>query len=84
MTYETSAAPFLAVNSLFKIAGNSEEERIAKIIKEDFYMDDLMTGADSIEECQPLAAAAKDHLSKFNFPLRKWLPNNGAATINNY
>lgn len=41
----------------------------------DFYMDDLMTGADSIEECCKLQEEIISILDSAKLPLRKWCSN---------
>ncbi|XP_004524230.1 uncharacterized protein LOC101459575 [Ceratitis capitata] len=48
VTFGTASAPYLAVRTLFEIANkySSENKWLQIIIKEDFYMDDLMTGGD--------------------------------------
>ncbi|XP_043867339.1 uncharacterized protein LOC122757838 [Drosophila mojavensis] len=53
VTYGTSAAPFLAVRCLQELANQhcQGNNQLMRTIKEDFYMDDLITGGDSIEDC---------------------------------
>ncbi|XP_036335364.1 uncharacterized protein LOC118745796 [Rhagoletis pomonella] len=48
VTYGTASAPFLATRTLQEIAKSCEPYNylLSNIIKNDFYMDDLMTGAD--------------------------------------
>lgn len=79
VTYGTASAPFLAVRSLIKIAEDCNEERVKKVIEEDFYMDDLMTGADSVQECSEIKQKVEQQLMKFGFHLRKWLTNNSSV-----
>uniref|UniRef100_A0A0A1WIS4 RNA-directed RNA polymerase n=1 Tax=Zeugodacus cucurbitae TaxID=28588 RepID=A0A0A1WIS4_ZEUCU len=68
VTYGTASASYLAVRKLIEIANKCPNKKLQKIIKEDFYMDDLMTGADSVQE--------------FGFHLRKWLSNHNSITEN--
>lgn len=51
MTYGTTATPFLAIRSLYQCGIDNEKQFPieARIIKEDFYVDDLLTGTDSRE-----------------------------------
>lgn len=52
ITYGTTAAPFLAIQCLFQLAEENtiEYPTEADIIKNNFYVDDMMTGSESIEE----------------------------------
>ncbi|XP_037929250.1 uncharacterized protein LOC119663716, partial [Teleopsis dalmanni] len=52
VTYGTASVPCLAVRTLVEIANNCSNKKLAEIIKEDFYMDDLLTGADTVTECK--------------------------------
>jgi hypothetical protein len=51
VTYGTASAPFLAIRSLHQITHNNMQaySEASLIIISDFYVDDLFTGADSIE-----------------------------------
>lgn len=81
VTYGTSAAPFLAVRTLFNIADRlNGDDTIKEVIKQDFYMDDLMTGADTVENCKYVMAAVATQLNKYHFNLRKWLSNDREIT----
>ncbi|XP_037930181.1 uncharacterized protein LOC119664905, partial [Teleopsis dalmanni] len=76
VTYGTAAAPFLAVRTLHQIADESEENKdIKNSIKKEFYMDDLMTGANSISECRHKINKINKTLSLRGFQLRKWMSN---------
>ena len=52
VTYGTTSAPYLAVRTLIQIAEDEKTRypQMERIIKKDFYMDDLLTGADTKEE----------------------------------
>ncbi|KAJ8946661.1 hypothetical protein NQ314_008833 [Rhamnusium bicolor] len=52
VAYGTTTAPFLAVRSSYQCGINNETQFPAEshIIKEDFYVDDLLTGPDSREQ----------------------------------
>ncbi|XP_039969957.1 uncharacterized protein LOC120781801 [Bactrocera tryoni] len=62
VTYGTASAPYLAVRTLFEIANKCPNKRLQTLIKEDFYMDDLMTGADSVKQCQAIQEGISNHL----------------------
>ncbi|XP_053968405.1 uncharacterized protein LOC128869828 [Anastrepha ludens] len=78
VTYGTASAPFLATRTLQEIAKSCEPYNylLSNIIKNDFYMDDLMTGADSINECKIIQFEISKQLQKCGFHLRKWMSNN--------
>ncbi|XP_004521959.1 uncharacterized protein LOC101458740 [Ceratitis capitata] len=84
VTYGTASAPYLAARTLFEIANkcSSENKWLQKIIKEDFYMDDLMTGGDSVNQCIMIQKEIRKHLQLFGFHLRKWLSNFNNITKN--
>lgn len=52
VTYGTASAPFLATNTLNSLANEVKKEapEAANIMKKDFYVDDLMTGAQTVEK----------------------------------
>ncbi|XP_059225962.1 uncharacterized protein LOC131998022 [Stomoxys calcitrans] len=76
VTFGTASAPFLAVRTLMQIAKECADTKVKQIIEEDFYMDDLLTGADTIEECLQLRFKISRHLEGYGFHLRKWCSNN--------
>ncbi len=57
VTYGTAAAPFLAVRTLQEIGNiyRKTNENVHDVINNDFYMDDLMTGGHTIQECKKIA-----------------------------
>ncbi|GBN08975.1 hypothetical protein AVEN_163246-1 [Araneus ventricosus] len=56
VTYGTACAPFLAMRTLLQLAQDYEKSfpDTAKVIGENFYLDDLLTGADSVPEARRL------------------------------
>lgn len=78
VTYGTSAAPFLAVQTLMDIAKNAEENfpEASQIIRRDFYMDDLMGSAANLEQATKLQTDISNILAKAGLQLRKWSSNN--------
>ncbi|XP_055922824.1 uncharacterized protein LOC129953606, partial [Eupeodes corollae] len=77
VTYGTTSAPFLAVRSLQQVALESALSHpvASSIILNDFYVDDVMTGADSIDEVIKLQADLVELLKSAGFHLRKWTTN---------
>lgn len=77
ITYGTASAPFLAVRCLYEIADEYKAiyPRASEIIKRDFYVDDLLTGASSPSELIQLQNEINTILRAAGFELRKWLCN---------
>lgn len=77
VTYGTTPAPFLAIRTLFQLADDEEANfpLASKIIKRDFYVDDLLSGADTIKETIKLRNDLLTVTARGGFTLRKWQSN---------
>ncbi|KAJ8957167.1 hypothetical protein NQ318_007727 [Aromia moschata] len=77
ITYGTASAPFLAVRCIFELAGKCEDKcpNAAKVIWQDFYVDDLITGSSSLELLKQTCVDVLKVLESGQFPLRKWITN---------
>ena len=77
VTYGTACASYLAVRCLKQLAIDEQERfpEAAAILKRDFYMDDLHTGADSIEKAETLKRELINLLRVGGFNLRQWASN---------
>jgi hypothetical protein len=77
VTYGTACAPFLAVRSLQQLAHeNIQNYSLAsKIILRDFYMDDLLTGTNSLNEAIQIRDEITSILKGGGFQLCKWTSN---------
>jgi len=51
----------------------------AKIVRRDFYVDDLISDWDSVEEVRENRRQVKELLSRGHFPIFKWFSNESAA-----
>lgn len=71
VTYGTSSAPFLSVRCLFELADSCDDELITKIIKHDFYVDDLCTGHHDPEKLKYILKSIKNTLNTAQMNLRK-------------
>lgn len=76
VTYGTASAPFLAIRSLFHIADSCSNVEITQIIKQDFYMNDLINGSETIERAQYIRHSIQTQLLNYGFNLRKRMSNN--------
>ena len=74
VTFGVSASPFLAVRTLHQTADDhgGDYPRVTQHIKESFYVDDFLGGADSTEEAIQLFHNLRRILQKGGFDLRKW------------
>lgn len=77
LTYGTTPASFIAMKCLDVIAQDIKNEfpDAARAIKSNFYMDDLMTGANTIDAAIELQEQIHSSLLKYCFPLRKYVSN---------
>ncbi|XP_062713590.1 uncharacterized protein LOC134290461 [Aedes albopictus] len=77
VTYGTASAPYLATKCLQTLAedGTTTHPIGSKVVKKDFYVDDMLSGADSIEEAKQLVAETIDLTNSAGFILRKWRSN---------
>lgn len=77
VTYGTSSAPYLAIRTLHQLARDEKEAHpeAAKIILNDFYVDDVATGADNEDQAKFLYQQLKQTLQNGGFNLRKWSSN---------
>ncbi|XP_055524492.1 uncharacterized protein LOC129718097 [Wyeomyia smithii] len=77
VTYGTASAPYLATKCLKRLAelDGSKYPAAAKVLAEDFYVDDMMSGTDSIDEGVRLCASMQALLNGGGFTLRKWSSN---------
>ncbi|XP_065079783.1 uncharacterized protein LOC135702685 [Ochlerotatus camptorhynchus] len=80
VTYGTSSAPYLVTRCLKKCAEEGEETHpvAANAIKNNFYVDDMLTGAHSVKEGQQLCTDILSLLDSAGFNLRKLHSNQPA------
>ena len=77
VTYGTTPAAYIATKCLQVLADENHEKfpKAAHAIKHDFYMDDLLTGAKSVETAIEMQHTIHEILGKAHFPLRKYVSN---------
>lgn len=77
VTFGTACAPYLAVKTLHQVANDEGENHpvAADTIRKDFYMDDLMSGQDTVPEAVVVAKDVKAILERGGFTLQKWASN---------
>jgi len=89
LTYGTAPASYLATRCLLHLADQyaSRFSFGSVCLKQDFYVDDMLTGADTIEEAQLIREEITQILSLGAFELSKWASNEpellrSAGTLN--
>ncbi|XP_047020044.1 uncharacterized protein LOC124630274 isoform X2 [Helicoverpa zea] len=75
VTYGTASAPFLSVRCLKQLGIESSDPEIRRVVTEDFYVDDLLTGNDDRLVLLQLCKNIQSTLQAGCFPLRKWVYN---------
>lgn len=77
VTYGTSAAAYLAIRCLYQLGVecSSTAPLIADVIKNHFYVDDMLSGGNTIEEVIFIANEVSRLLKGGGFVLRKWASN---------
>nr|XP_012152412.1 PREDICTED: uncharacterized protein LOC105664083 [Megachile rotundata] len=77
VTYGTASAPFLATRVLRQVGIDNLEDfpTASRVIMNDFYVDDLLTGAETSSDIKQLKHELSSILESAGFPLRKWATN---------
>ncbi|XP_037909904.1 uncharacterized protein LOC119650835 [Hermetia illucens] len=77
VTYGTSSAPYLATRCLEKLASENATKYPlgCEVLRRDFYMDDLMSGANNLTTAKEIQRQLVTVLKKGGFKLRKWSSN---------
>ncbi|XP_077292805.1 uncharacterized protein LOC143915858 [Arctopsyche grandis] len=77
VTYGTACASFLATRCLRALADEHRAEfpEASTVLSRDFYVDDLLSGASSVQELTKLAEQINYILARAGLPLRKWASN---------
>ncbi|XP_058449095.1 uncharacterized protein LOC131429062 [Malaya genurostris] len=77
VTYGTASAPYLATRCLKKLGEDSVTTHpiAARIVQEDFYVDDLLSGTNSTAEAKELVNEVIQLTDTAGFTLRKWNSN---------
>ncbi|CAK1600373.1 unnamed protein product [Parnassius mnemosyne] len=77
VTFGTAAAPYLAVRSIHQLADDEGDRypRGSAVVKNSFYMDELMTGHEDLSEIKQICDEVKNLLKKGGFQMQKWSSN---------
>ncbi|XP_062535150.1 uncharacterized protein LOC134204338 [Armigeres subalbatus] len=77
VTYGTASAPYLATRCLKKLGEDCATTHpvASDVILHDFYVDDMLSGADNIKEAKLLVKQVEEVTNSAGFILRKWNSN---------
>lgn len=77
VTYGTACAPYLATRTLKQLASDEAKNfpLASKVLCEDFYMDDCLSGADNLQKFTELGRQLTELLSRGGMNLHKWCSN---------
>ena len=80
VTYGVSSAPFLALCTLVQLAKDEASNYLLAsiVLSNSTYIDDILAGAESVEEALSLQSELIDLLKQGGFELRKWAANHCA------
>ncbi|XP_052750894.1 uncharacterized protein LOC128200635 [Galleria mellonella] len=77
VTYGVSSAPYQALRTIAQVAENSATEfpSGSAVLSRDIYVDDVVSGAESVEKALSIRSELTKMLSSNGFHLRKWTSN---------
>ncbi|XP_011165208.1 uncharacterized protein LOC105199705 [Solenopsis invicta] len=77
VTYGTASAPFLAIRCLHQLAIENQDKypETSDIIRNDFYVDDLLSGGEDVDTVRKLKNELTEILQSAGFQLHKWSTN---------
>lgn len=77
VTYGVSSAPYLALRTLLQLAEEEKSNfpRASEILKNDTYVDDIVSGCSSVKDAISLQGELTNLLKKGGFQLHKWATN---------
>jgi hypothetical protein len=77
VTYGLACSPYLAIRCLHEVAkvNSSQYPTVAEVIERDFYVDDLITGADTVDAAVKMRDQITTLLASSGFDLRKFTSN---------
>lgn len=84
VTYGTTSAPYLSMRCIRQLAYECDDKNISRIILEDFYIDDFLSGSNYKSELSDICKKVSDVCSSGCFPLRKWIFNSPDITFNTH
>ena len=74
--YGITSAAFSSVKELVEVGNGCPNVEIVEAIRNNFYVDDYLSGTASIEAAKERVQTLCDELTKYDFQLRKWPSSN--------
>lgn len=75
VTYGIASSAYHSIRSLQESAKYTNDDLVKAKILKDFYVDDLLSGADSFEMAKRIQDGVNETLANCQFSLRKWISN---------
>lgn len=84
VTFGVSSAPYLAIRTLHQLASDESQKfpKASDVTLNDFYVDDLMSGCDTIDEAKEIQTQLIEMLKAGGFALKKWSSNSTEVVRN--
>ncbi|KFM77752.1 hypothetical protein X975_01402, partial [Stegodyphus mimosarum] len=84
VTYGTVSAPFLAMRTLKQLSLDEESNfpMAAPVLRENFYMDDVLCGAATLKEAKELQRQLIAILQRAGMHMHKWCANHSELSLN--
>lgn len=81
LTFGVSSSPFLAIRTIQKLADDEHDAhpKAAEILKTHLYVDDLLSGAETVDEALAIRNEIIKLLGKGGFAIRQWASNDRRA-----
>ncbi|XP_074100580.1 uncharacterized protein LOC141528434 [Cotesia typhae] len=81
VTFGIRPSPYLAIRCLHQLADDEGQQFpiAAKVLKEDFYVDDLLSGAEDVEKAIKIRQQVTQILRRAGLTIRQWASNNSAV-----
>nr|XP_049699599.1 uncharacterized protein LOC126053427 isoform X1 [Helicoverpa armigera] len=78
VTYGTASAPYLATKCLVSLANVATSPTVKSSIERDFYIDDYLSGGNSVSGVVEMVKEVISVLASANFHIRKWQSNSSS------
>lgn len=77
LTFGVSSSPYLAIGTIHKLADDERElfSKAAQILKKHMYVDELLTGTNTIDDARVLRNEIIALLARGGFNIRQWASN---------
>ncbi|XP_067214205.1 uncharacterized protein [Linepithema humile] len=83
LTFGVSSSPYLAIRTIHQLADDEchEYPEASRVLKTHLYVDDLLTGSNTINDTRKLRNELRTVLSRDGFNIRQWASNDNRIII---